>query len=56
MKMKEDRTLDDFSEEEDLKKIKQNDPDRFDQINQNTLDDMNEMMFPNGPTDPDGEY
>lgn len=55
MNMKENRTRDDFSEEE-LGKMEQDDPDRFDQINQNTLDDMNEMMFPNGPTDPDGEY
>ncbi len=45
--MKEDRTLDDFSDEE-LDDMEQNDPERYEQVCENTNEDMTEMMYPNG--------
>lgn len=50
--MKENRTLNDFSDEE-LDYMEENDPDRYNQVCENTNEDMLNMMFPNGSDEDD---
>lgn len=50
--MNEDRTFNDFSEEE-LDDMERNDPGRFEQVSENTDEDMLEMMYPNGNDEDD---
>lgn len=48
--MKDNRTLDDLDEDE-YENLATNDPNRLDQISDNTIEFYDEIMFPNGHDD-----
>lgn len=50
--MAEDRTFDDFTDEE-LDDIEKNDPDLYDKLNDNTVESTLDMMYPDEDSRPD---
>ena len=50
--MAEDRTFDDFTDEE-LDDIEKNDPDLYDQLNDNTIESMRDLVYPDEDSRPD---
>ena len=49
--MNEDRTFDDFSDEE-LDEIEKNDPELYDTLNDNTVESTLDMMYPDQDSRP----
>jgi hypothetical protein len=52
--MKEDRTFDDFSDEE-LDEIEKNDPELYDTLNDNTVEATLDTMYPDEDSRPDDD-
>lgn len=52
--MKEDRTFDDFTDEE-LDEIEKNDPELYDTLNDNTVEVTLDRMYPDEDSRPDDD-